>query len=251
MKQIKPSIRKNSLFEILFILMKRTFVRLEQSKLFALFIVSSSILLSPQTSDARYSVGTGYGSLGLNSDIVENISISGLTVNANYNVAPKAFSNFDVIVGLDSMFANASWQSGFYEKIGYLNEIALHIGLDYDQKSYLLYGGLSIPVYSQLLMAGSVTTATDQGLFESASESTYQGSGMSFVGGGEYPVGQIKIASLGFQTSVGLELGYVSRTFSIGETAVVSTFSDFAGTHAYDLAMSGTSVKFVIKLRGK
>ena len=157
--------------------------------------------------------------------------------------------NLGMQAGMNISFGNMAWSGGGFERIGNLNEISLSIGADYPIEKYYLYSVINIPLYSSLVMGGALNAATNQGYLESASETTYGGSGFEFMVGGEYPVGDFKVIDLGFATNVTFELGYASKTFTVDKTSVVSSFSDFSGSHAYDVAASGLSVKFGVKLR--
>lgn len=197
----------------------------------------------------KYNLGSGYAFYSLSSDKVDSASISALAVNGNYIIDYQFVKNLNMQAGLSVSFGNMGWIGEGFERIGNLNEISLSIGADYPIQKYIVYSAINIPLYSSLSMGGALNSATNQGYLESASETTYSGSGFELMFGGEYPVGNFKVMDLGFGTNVTLELGYASRTFAVEQTSVVSSFSDFTGSHLYDVAASGVSVKIGVKLR--
>ena len=188
-------------------------------------------------------VTTAYGTHGLSSDVVENVSFAGLLMSASYMVAPKVYKNMNLHAGLSYFAGSPAWTKSEIERVGFANELTLDLKADYPAKSFIAYGGFRIPIMSNLVMGGDLSVVTSQGLLESSSETHYKGSGFEMFLGGSVPMGSFKVFSVGMISDLGLEIGSVSRTYSVDKTLVVSTFSDFEGSHPYNIAMSGVSFR--------
>ncbi|MDB2447139.1 hypothetical protein N9W79_00795 [bacterium] len=213
---------------------------------FFFFIV---LLGLPSLCFSASSFSGGYQVFDLQSATVQDASISGFGMGADYLLLPDTVGPLDVGLGSSAFIGNAAWKNGTIERAGFLNEVTFDLLLDYADKDVFYLAGLKIPVYSEMLMSGAFNTNTTQGNLESTSEATYTGSGSDLYFGAEYLVGYLKAFSANLQTTLGFEYSIVSRSFAIDNTTVVSSFSDYSGPVANTTELSGTSMKFSVKFR--
>lgn len=210
---------------------------------------TSCLFFSISPAFGNFNVGVSYSSQTFDSDLVDQPAFSVFGLDYDYRVMRRIFPDVSLFVGSSLRYSSTNWQDNDQDRAGQGLELTLNSFLEWTNKTLFAYGGLRIPLYSNMLVGSTFSAQTTQGTLESSAVTTYSGSGYELVGGGEYMLGRARQGKYMFRYSVGAELMYVSKTYNVENTKVVSSFSDYDGPVNHSFGVAGTAASFLFKLR--
>lgn len=202
------------------------------------------LLFFSKHSFAQGRVTTGFVISSLSSDQVEGPTMSAFNISYDYPLPIEKIGKFippeiGAYAGLGWNAGTMSWQSGEFNREGFVNDFRLNLSVDYSIQDYKINTGFKIPLYSKVIAGGGLSANLSSGILESSSVAKYGLSGFEIFFGGEYKVGSFNVMGIGFDAAAALSLSYSSLTMSLDQTVTDSSYDDFDGALAYDLDLSG------------